>query len=138
LQDGSGRSTEGSLAVIDNTVDASTGTIHLKATFANHDSMLWPGQFVNIALTLDTLRDATVVPSEAVQMGRLGQVVFVVKPDHSVDMRPVTVGTSLGTKTVIEKGVAPGETVVIDGQMALFPGATVRAVPAPGAGSGPQ
>jgi multidrug efflux system membrane fusion protein len=138
LQDGSGRGVAGSLAVIDNTVDASTGTIHLKATFENRDSMLWPGQFVSVALTLDTLRDATVVPAEAVQMGQLGQVVFVVKPDHSVDMRPVTLGTSLGTKTVIEKGVAPGETVVVDGQMALFPGVTVRVVEAPKAGSGPQ
>ncbi len=138
LQDNSGRGAAGSLAVIDNTVDASTGTIHLKATFENRDSMLWPGQFVSVALTLDTLRNATVVPSEAVQMGRLGQVVFVVKPDNSVDMRPVTLGTSFGKKTVIEKGVAAGETVVIDGQMALFPGVTVRAVEAPKAGSGPQ
>jgi multidrug efflux system membrane fusion protein len=138
LQDGSGRAAAGSLAVIDNTVDASTGTIHLKATFENRDSMLWPGQFVSVALTLDTLRNATVVPSEAVQMGRLGQVVFVVKPDNSVDMRPVTLGTSLGKKTVIDKGVAPGETVVIDGQMALFPGVTVRVVEAPKAGAGPQ
>jgi multidrug efflux system membrane fusion protein len=138
LQDGSGRGAAGSLAVIDNTVDASTGTIHLKATFENRDSMLWPGQFVSVALTLDTLRNATVVPSEAVQMGRLGQVVFVVKPDNSVDMRPVTLGTSIGKKTVIEKGVAPGETVVIDGQMALFPGVTVRVVEAPKAGAGPQ
>ncbi len=138
LQDGSGRSAAGSLAVIDNTVDSTTGTIHLKATFANRDSMLWPGQFVSVALTLDTLRNATVVPPEAVQMGRLGQVVFVVKPDNSIDMRPVTLGTSLGKKTVIEKGVAPGETVVIDGQMALFPGVRVRAVEAPKAGSGTQ
>jgi multidrug efflux system membrane fusion protein len=138
LQDGSGRGAAGSLAVIDNTVDASTGTIHLKATFENRDSLLWPGQFVSVALTLDTLRNATVVPSEAVQMGRLGQVVFVVKPDNSVEMRPVTLGTSLGTKTVIEKGVAPGETVVTDGQMALFPGVTVRAVEAPKGGAGPQ
>jgi multidrug efflux system membrane fusion protein len=138
LQDGSGRGAAGSLAVIDNTVDASTGTIHLKATFENRDFMLWPGQFVSVALTLDTLRNATVVPSEAVQMGRLGQVVFVVKPDNSVDMRPVTLGTSIGKKTVIEKGVAPGETVVIDGQMALFPGVTVRVVEAPKAGAGPQ
>jgi multidrug efflux system membrane fusion protein len=138
LQDGSGQGKTGSLAVIDNTVDASTGTIHLKATFENRASLLWPGQFVSVALTLDTLRNATVVPSEAVQMGRLGQVVFVVKPDNSVDMRPVTLGTSLGKKTVIEKGVAPGETVVIDGQMALFPGVTVRVVEAPKAGAGPQ
>ena len=138
LQDGSGRGVTGALAVIDNTVDASTGTIHLKATFPNQDSQLWPGQFVNVALTLDTLRDATLVPSEAVQMGRLGQVVFVVKADNSIDMRPVTPGPSFGNLTVIEKGVAPGETVVVDGQMALFPGATVRVVPAPTAPAGTQ
>jgi membrane fusion protein, multidrug efflux system len=131
VQDETGRTATGSLAVIDNTVDTTTGTIHLKATFENRDAVLWPGQFVNVALTLDTLRNAVVVPSEAVQMGRLGQVVFVVKADNSVDMRPVTLGPSLGKKTVIEKGVSAGETVVTDGQMALFPGAPVRPVDAP-------
>ncbi len=150
LQDG-GRIATGTLAVIDNTVDASTGTIHLKATLDNRDGMLWPGQFVNVALTLDTVRDATVVPTEAVQAGRQGQVVFVVKPGNTVEIRPVTLGASRGNRTVIEKGLAPGETVVIDGQMALFPGAPVRVVapadpakadpakadPAKG-GSGPQ
>jgi multidrug efflux system membrane fusion protein len=110
----------------------------LKARFANRDSVLWPGEFVSIALTLGTLRNATVVPAEAVQMGHMGQVVFVVKPNHTVDIRPVTPGPSMGKKTVIEKGVAPGETVVIDGQMALFPGAGVRVVEAPKGGSVPQ
>lgn len=138
LQDGGNRTVTGSLAVIDNTVDASTGTIHLKATFENRDGMLWPGQFVNVALTLDTLRDATVVPSEAVQEGRQGQVVFVVKPGNTVEIRPVSTGFSRGPVTVIEKGLAPGETVVVDGQMALFPGAPVRIVEPGKAGSGPQ
>lgn len=138
LQDGGNRTVTGSLAVIDNTVDASTGTIHLKATFENRDGMLWPGQFVNVALTLDTLRDATVVPSEAVQEGRQGQVVFVVKPGNTVEIRPVSTGFSRGRVTVIEKGLAPGETVVVDGQMALFPGAPVRIVEPGKAGSGPQ
>ena len=119
-------------------MDASTGTIHLKATFENRDGMLWPGQFVNVALTLDTLRDATVVPSEAVQEGRQGQVVFVVKPGNTVEIRPVSTGFSRGPVTVIEKGLAPGETVVVDGQMALFPGAPVRIVEPGKAGSGPQ
>jgi multidrug efflux system membrane fusion protein len=137
LQDGN-RTVTGSLAVIDNTVDATTGTIHLKATFENRDGMLWPGQFVNVALTLDTLRDATVVPSEAVQEGRQGQVVFVVKPGNTVEIRPVSAGVSRGRVTVIEKGLAPGETVVVDGQMALFPGAPVRIVEPGKAGSGPQ
>ena len=138
LQDGGNRTVTGSLAVIDNTVDATTGTIHLKATFENRDGMLWPGQFVNVALTLDTLRDATVVPSEAVQEGRQGQVVFVVKPGNTVEIRPVSAGVTRGRHTVIEKGLAPGETVVVDGQMALFPGAPVRIVEPGKAGSGPQ
>jgi multidrug efflux system membrane fusion protein len=137
LQDGD-RAVTGSLAVIDNTVDASTGTIHLKATFDNRDAMLWPGQFVNVALTLDTLRNATVVPTEAVQAGREGQVVFVVKAGNTVEIRPVTLGPARGGKTVIEKGLAVGETVVTDGQMALFPGAPVHIVEAAKAGSGPQ
>jgi multidrug efflux system membrane fusion protein len=137
LQDGANRIATGSLAVIDNTVDAATGTIHLKATFENRDAMLWPGQFVNVALTLDTVQNATVVPSEAVQEGRQGQVVFVVKAGNMVEIRPVTSGASLGNQTVIEKGLAPGETVVIDGQMALFPGAMVRVVEA-AKGPGPQ
>jgi multidrug efflux system membrane fusion protein len=138
LQDGSNRNATGSLAVIDNTVDAATGTIHLKATFDNRDSTLWPGQFVNVALTLDTVRDATVVPSEAVQAGRQGQVVFVVKPGDTVEIRPVATGASFGGKTVVEKGLSPGETVVTDGQMALFPGAQVHIVEAAKAGAGPQ
>ena len=138
LQDGGNRAATGTLAVIDNTVDTATGTIHLKATFDNRDGMLWPGQFVNVALTLDTLRDATVVPTEAVQEGRQGQVVFVVKPGNTVEIRPVTAGVSRGGKTVIEKGLAPGETVVTDGQMALFPGAPVRIVEPAKTGPGPQ
>jgi multidrug efflux system membrane fusion protein len=138
LQDGGNRNATGSLAVIDNTVDASTGTIHLKAAFDNRDGLLWPGQFVNVALTLDTLRDATVVPTEAIQAGREGQVVFVVKPGNTVEIRPVTLGPALGGKTVIEKGLAMGETVVTDGQMALFPGAPVRIVEAGKPGQGPQ
>jgi multidrug efflux system membrane fusion protein len=138
LEDGANRTVTGSLAVIDNTVDASTGTIHLKATFDNRDSALWPGQFVNVALTLDTVRNAIVVPTEAVQAGRAGQVVFVVKPGNTVEIRPVTTGPSFGGKTVIEKGLASGETVVTDGQMALFPGAPVRVVEAAKPGSGPQ
>jgi multidrug efflux system membrane fusion protein len=79
-----------------------------------------------------------VVPTEAIQAGREAQVVFVVKPGNTVEIRPVTTGASLGNKTVIEKGLAPGETVVTDGQMALFPGAPVRVVEAAKPGSGPQ
>lgn len=129
-RDASGRSSLGHLAVIDNTVDATTGTIHLKATFPNTDSMLWPGQFVDTVLTLDTIQNATVVPAEAVQAGQQGQYVFAVKADNTVEIRPVTPGRAFGRKMVIEKGVAPGDTVVIDGQLRLFPGAPIKAVDA--------
>jgi multidrug efflux system membrane fusion protein len=138
LEEDGDRTATGSLAVIDNTVDATTGTIHLKAAFANADSLLWPGQFVNVAFTLDTVRDATVVPSEAIQAGRQGQIVFLVNDKNMVEMRPVTTGASHGGKTVIDKGLAPGDTVVVDGQMALFPGAPVHIVAAAKPATGPQ
>lgn len=130
-QDNPDRFAEGRLTVIDNTVDANTGTIHLKATFDNRDSMLWPGQFVTAVLTLDTIQNAAVAPAEAVQNGQQGQFVYVVKPDNKVDIRPVTVGRNFGKKVVIDKGVAPGDTVVTDGQLRLFPGAQIRAVASP-------
>ncbi|HEX3745925.1 MAG TPA: efflux RND transporter periplasmic adaptor subunit [Bryobacteraceae bacterium] len=138
LQDSGPQAATGSLSVIDNTVDATTGTIHLKATFDNHDAMLWPGQFVNVALTLDTVRDATVVPTVAVQSGQQGQVVFVVNAHNIVEIRPVITGVASGSQTVIEKGISPGETVVTDGQMALFPGAPVRIVDPSKGAQGPQ
>jgi multidrug efflux system membrane fusion protein len=120
----------GILKVIDNTVDTNTGTIRLKAVFDNTDHMLWPGQFVNVLLTLGTQSNATVVPSEAVQDGQRGQFIFVVKSDQTVESRPVTVARTIGRKAVIAKGVAPGETVVTDGQLLLFPGAKIRPVAA--------
>ena len=100
--------------------------------------MLWPGQFVTVVLTLDTIQNATVVPAEAVQAGQQGQFVYVVKADNTVEIRPVTVGRAFGRKTVIDKGLAPGETVVTDGQLRLFPGAQIRAVDGCQARSGPQ
>ncbi|MEO7144975.1 MAG: efflux RND transporter periplasmic adaptor subunit, partial [Bryobacteraceae bacterium] len=89
-----------------------------------------PGQFVNVVLTLGTQRDAVVVPSEAVQAGQRGQFVYVVNAGKTVVPRDVTVGQSVGRKTIIEKGIAAGETVVIDGQLRLYPGAHIRPVPA--------
>jgi multidrug efflux system membrane fusion protein len=127
-QDSPDRGATGVLSVIDNTVDTSTGTIRLKGTFENKDGLLWPGQFVTAVLTLDTIQGATTVPAEAVQAGQQGQFLYVVKPDQGVEMRVVSVGRPFGAKLVIEKGVAPGETVVTDGQMRLFPGAHVQAV----------
>ena len=129
LQGDATKSARGVLSVIDNAVDTATGTIHLKATFTNEERFLWPGQFVNVVLTLDT-RDATTVPSEAIQAGLKGQMVYVVKSDQSVESRIVDVGSAVGRKVIIEKGVAPGETVVTDGQLRLFPGARVKPVPA--------
>ena len=123
-------SIRGTLKVIDNTVDINTGTIHLKATFANDERVLWPGQFVNVTLTLDTQRNATVVPAEAIQAGQQGPMIYVVKRDQTVEPRMVSAGESWGGKVVVEKGVAPGETVVTDGQLRLFPGARIKAVPA--------
>jgi len=120
----------GLLKVIDNAVDTATGTIRLKAVFDNSDHSLWPGQFANVVLTLDTQSNATVVPSEAVQDGQRGQFIFVVKSDQTVESRPVTVARTIGRKSVIAKGVAPGETVVTDGQLLLYPGAKIHAVPA--------
>ena len=135
-QDDPGKSTSGFLSVIDNTVDTATGTIHLKATFDNRDSLLWPGQFVNAILTLDTIQNATVVPAEAVQNGQSGQFVYAVKPGNMVEIRPVVTGRAFGSKMIIASGLAPGETVVTDGQMRLFPGAQIKPVDPASLGSG--
>ena len=127
--DAPGRIVSGQLTVIDNTVDPTTGTIKLKAVFDNRDHLLWPGRFVNVLMKLSAT-EQIVVPAEAVQAGQQGQGVYVVKPDHTVEFRLVSVGPIISGKAIIEKGVAPGETVVTDGQLRLFPGAPVREVPA--------
>jgi multidrug efflux system membrane fusion protein len=120
----------GTLIVVDNAVDTTTGTIKLKANFENQDRLLWPGQFVNVTLTLGTLKKAVIVPAEAVQPGQKSPMVYVVKPDQTVEPRTVVVGQDYGKRVVIEKGLAAGEKVVTDGQLRLFPGAPVRAVAA--------
>jgi multidrug efflux system membrane fusion protein len=116
----------GVITFVDNAVDRATGTIRLKATFANEEKRLWPGQFANVALTLATEPDAIVVPSQAIQTGQEGQYVFVVKPDSTVEVRPVVVERIHRSETVVAKGLKPGETVVTDGQLRLVPGATVE------------
>lgn len=116
----------GVISFLDNTVDTATGTIRLKGTFANGNRLLWPGQFVNVVLTLTTRPNATVVPSQAVQTGQQGEYIFVVKRDGTVEQRPVTAGMALGGETVIERGIQPGETVVTDGQLRLLPGVKVE------------
>jgi len=115
----------GTLSFINNTVDSSTGTIVLKGTFANRDRRLWPGQFVSVILDLSVQRSATVVPSQAVQTGQNGKYVYVIKSDRTVAVRPVTTGNALAGLTVVEKGLSPGETVVTNGQLRLYPGAKV-------------
>jgi membrane fusion protein, multidrug efflux system len=116
----------GYVTFIDNKVDATTGTIQLKATFDNADERLTPGQFVNVAMTLSAVENALVVPTRTVQVNQNGTFVFVVKDDQTVEMRPVEVGPQSTDVTVITKGVGLGETVVTDGQLRLFPGAKVQ------------
>jgi membrane fusion protein, multidrug efflux system len=125
--DASGKAT-GQLSFIDNQVDNATGTIRLKAVFPNSNRALWPGQFVNVVVTLRTLRGATLIPSEAVQSGQKGQFVYVLKPDQTVESRIVQPGETVENQIVVESGIAPGETVITDGQMRLAPGARVRVV----------
>jgi len=116
----------GQLSFIDNAVDSTTATIRMRATFPNPDHRLWPGQFVNVVMRLAVQADATVVPSQSVQTGQEGKYLFVVKPDSSAEYRPVVAGQIVQGDTVIEKGVAPGETVVTDGQLLLAPGSKVE------------
>jgi multidrug efflux system membrane fusion protein len=128
-KDAPDRPATGTLSVVDNTVDTTTGTIRLKATFANGGSVLWPGQFVDVTLALDTKADAVVVPSEAVQAGQKGSFIYVVKADQSVEARLVTTGQLVDGKIVVESGLKAGETVVTDGQLLLAPGAKVMPLP---------
>lgn len=116
----------GALSFLDNTVDVSTGTVKLKGNFPNPEKRLWPGQFVNVILSLTERPNSIVVPSRAVQTGQSGEYVFVVKPDLTVESRPVIVGDVLDDSTVIESGLKAGETVVTDGQLRLVPGAPVE------------
>ncbi len=116
---------EGELTFVDNTVDPTTGTITLKATFANRDRALWPGQFAQVALNLATDAAVTVVPTDAIQTGQIGTYVFIVKADKTAELRPVTVVRNWKSLTVLSKGVEPGETVAVDGQIRLAPGVVV-------------
>jgi multidrug efflux system membrane fusion protein len=117
---------DGTLSFIDNTVNATTGTFELKGLFANAEERLWPGQYVDVTLTLSELPDTILVPSQAVQTSQDGSFVFVVERDMSAKARPVVVGDSLDGQTVIKSGLKAGDTVVTDGQLRLFPGAKVK------------
>ena len=122
---GDGSLATGTVTFIDNAVDQTTGTIKVKGTFPNTDRQLWPGQFVNVVVRLMTETEALVVPTLAVQTGPDGSYVYLVKPDQTVDLRPVTVARVVGDDTVIKEGLAPGDTVVTDGHLRLIPGTRI-------------
>jgi len=121
-----GKAETGTIAFFDNAVDTASGTINVRATFANEDQRLWPGQFVNVTVTTHIDQDAIVVPPAAIQVGQEGKYVFVVKPDKTAEPRPVTVSRTVDGKSVIASGLAAGEQVVIDGQLRLTRGARVE------------
>jgi membrane fusion protein, multidrug efflux system len=115
----------GRLAAIDSQVDTSTGTVKLRAMFINDDGKLFPNQFVNVRLLVNTLQDQVVIPAAAIQRGASGTFVFVVKADHTVEMRTVTTGVQQGDRVAVTKGLNPGETVVTDGADRLRDGGQV-------------
>lgn len=119
------RTAVGRLTFVDNAVDATTGTIRLKGTFTNPDRSLWPGEFLRVTLRLATRTDAVVAPNQAVQTGQEGTYVYVVKPDRTVEARPVTLGARVDQDLIIEKGLQAGETIVLEGQLRLAPGMRV-------------
>jgi len=122
----------GRITFVDNTVDPTTGTIRIKGTFPNEARHLWPGQFVNVSVTLTIDPHAVVVPTAAVQAGQQGSYVFVVKPDSTVELRQVTVARTQDNETIIKLGLKPGETVVTDGQLRLTSGSRISIKSGPG------
>jgi multidrug efflux system membrane fusion protein len=126
----SGTPSVGRVNFLDNAVDVTTGTIKVKGTFPNEDRRLWPGQFVNVTVTLSADANAIVVPSPAVQTGQQGTYVFVVKADQTVDLRLVEVARVKGDETVIKSGLKAGDTVVTDGQLRLVSGSRISVKPA--------
>ncbi len=123
----------GRVAFVDNLIDRSTGTIRVKGSFDNRGRRLWPGQFVNVTVTLTTVADAITVPTTAVQTGPQGQFVYVVTKEQAAEMRPITIERTYGEQTVIASGLVAGETIVTDGQLRLTPGSKV-AIKSPDAG----
>lgn len=116
----------GTLNFIDSTVDITSGTITAKAAFANEDLTLWPGQYVDVAVEADVMKDMTVVPSVAIQTGQKGPYVYVARADGTAELRNVVVALSEGDRTALKQGVEPGEHVVTDGQMRLKTGTRLR------------
>jgi multidrug efflux system membrane fusion protein len=128
---GSKQQFEGKLTFIDNTVDLTTGTIKLKATFDNQQHLLWPGQFADVSLTLATQANAIVIPTAALLTGQNGTYVYVVDQDLTVKPQPVKVARSMGDEVVIASGLQAGQRVVTDGQLQVIPGGKVNIKNAP-------
>jgi membrane fusion protein, multidrug efflux system len=122
----------GKLVTVDNQIDPTTGTVKLRAQFDNNDEALFPNQFVNVQLLIDTLQGTTLVPSSAIQRGAPGTFVYVVKPDDTASVRPVTLGPGDGERVSVTSGLSPGEKVVVDGADKLRDGAKVTLPSAPG------
>jgi multidrug efflux system membrane fusion protein len=138
-RDGKTELDRGTMAVVDNQILQSTGTIKLKATFPNETGALWPGQFVNAQLLVETRRNVTTIPSAAVQKGPNGTYAFVVKPDSTVAMQPINVGQFDAGQAVIQSGVQAGDRVVTSGQYRLQQGSPVQiAQPAAASASSDQ
>jgi len=133
------RARSGKLTFLDNAVQNGTGTVNLRATMSNPDHHFWPGQFVNVRLVLATQKNAVLIPNQATQISQKGPFVYVVKPDGTADLRPVTLGQRQGDNVVITQGVAAGENVIVTGQMTVPPGGKVRVDTgvAPGPGGAP-
>ena len=121
-----GNPPEGELTFVDNAVKTTSGTIDLKATFANDPQVLWPGQFIEAELLLRTEQEAVVAPSRAVQSGQKGNYVFVIKPDFTVEPRPIALDRTIDNDAVIREGLKGGEKLVVDGQSRLVPGSKVE------------
>jgi multidrug efflux system membrane fusion protein len=128
-----GTPSTGVINFVDNAVDPTTGQIKIKGTFPNTDRRLWPGQYVNVSVTLSQEANAVIAPTSAVQTGQQGTYVFVVKPDQTVELRPVNVERTSGDQSVIKDGLKAGETVVTDGQLRLVAGSRVSIKNAAGA-----
>ncbi|MCU1263939.1 MAG: family efflux transporter, subunit [Acidobacteria bacterium] len=126
LPDTADEAVSGELTFLDNSVQNTTGTVNLRATIPNTGHRFWPGRFVNVRLILNTIRQAVLVPAGAPQMSANGSYVYVVKQDSTAEQRPVSLGQRQGDLIVVEKGVAAGERVVINGQLGVTPGGKVR------------
>ncbi len=118
----------GRLLTIDNQIDTATGTVKLKAEFPNQDGVLFPNQFVNVRMVVETRQDATLVPSAAVQRGAPGTFVFLVKPDQTASVAPLKIGTTEGETTEVQSGIEPGDLVVVDGADKLREGSKIELI----------